>query len=459
MVLVKASSKARGGMAEIFPFAAYRYNPARAQFGRVLTQPYDKITPAMQEKYATADPHNLITIEKGRRFPEDTPQNNVYTRAAKALEEWIAKGVLVRDPEASLYVSEQDYEVPGPKERRVRRGAIALSSIEDYSAGMVNRHEQRLEGQKADRLEMQRHTRAHTGQLFMVYADPGRMVDALADEASSAPPAMDVRDEYGVAHRLWVVSDEARMARIRQLLADKKLVIADGHHRYETALAYRDECRARLRTADRNAPHEKVMMTLVNMHGEGLTILPTHRVVGNLREFAWEAFRRKLETHFEIQAFRFSTNAERETALRSFMAQLSAQGRERRALGAYAAQKENARAFYLLLLKPEARLAELLPKASPPQRELDVVLLHGLVLQKGLGISAEDVVREKNVTYEREMEAAISAVDRGAAQVCFLLNPVGVEQVMSMATSGEVLPQKSTDFYPKLLSGVTIYKL
>jgi uncharacterized protein (DUF1015 family) len=441
-------------MAEIFPFAAYRYNPARAQFGRVLTQPYDKITPAMQEKYATADPHNLVTIEKGRSFPEDTPQNNVYTRAARALEEWIAEGVLVRDPEASLYVSEQDYEVPGTKARCVRRGIIALSRIEDYSAGVVFRHEQTLEGPKADRLELLRHTRAHTGQLFMLYSDPERMADALADEASSAPPAMDVRDEYGVAHRLWVVSDEARIARIRQLLADKKLVIADGHHRYETALAYRDECRARLGTADRNAPHEKV-----NMHGEGLTILPTHRVVGNLREFAWEAFRRKLETHFEIQAFRFSASAERETALKSFMAQLSARGRQRRALGAYAAQKENARASYLLLLKPEARLAELLPKVSPPQRELDVVLLHGLVLEKGLGISAEDVVREKNVTYEREMEAAISAVDRGAAQVCFLLNPVGVEQVMSMATSGEVLPQKSTDFYPKLLSGVTIYKL
>ena len=446
-------------MAQVYPFRAFRYNPERAPFDRVLTQPYDKISPAMQEKYYAADPHNLITIEKGRSSPEDTPQNNVYTRAAKALEEWIAEGVLVRDSAASLYVSEQDYEVPGTKERRVRRGIIALSRIEDYSAGVVFRHEQTLEAPKADRLELLRHTRAHTGQLFMLYSDPERMVDALADEASSAPLAMDVRDEYGVAHRLWVVSDEARMARIRQLLADKKLVIADGHHRYETALAYRDECRARLRTADRNAPHEKVMMTLVNMHSEGLTILPTHRVIGNLREFAWEAFRRKLETHFEIQAFRFSTNAERETALRSFIAQLSARGRQRRALGAYAAQKENARAFYLLLLKPEARLAELLPKVSPPQRELDVVLLHGLVLEKGLGISAEDVVREKNVTYEREMEAAISAVDRGAAQVCFLLNPVGVEQVMSMATSGEVLPQKSTDFYPKLLSGVTMYKL
>src|SRR5260370_36497680 len=182
------------------------------------------------------------------------------------------------------------------------------------------------------------------------------MVAGVGDEVSGGGSAMDVRDEYGVAHRLWVVSDEARIARIRQLLADKKLVIADGHHRYETAVAYRDECRARLGTADRNAPHEKVMMTLVNMHSEGLTILPTHRVVGNLREFAWEAFRRKLETHFEIQAFRFSTNAERETALRSFIAQLSARGRERRAIGAYEAQTENARASYFLLLKPETSL-------------------------------------------------------------------------------------------------------
>src|SRR3989442_5444717 len=234
----------------------------------------------------------------------------------------------------------------------VCRGIIALSRIEDYSAGVVFRHEQTLEGPKADRLELLRHTRAHTGQLFMLYSDPDRIADALADEAWSAPPAMDVRDEYGVAHRLWVVSDEARMARIRQLLADKKLGIADGHHRYETALAYRDECRARLRTADRNAPPEKVMMTLVNRHSEGLTILPTHRLVGNLRELACEAVSRNLETHFEIQAFRFSTNAERETALRSFIAQLSARGRQRRALGAYAAQKENARAFHLLLLKP-----------------------------------------------------------------------------------------------------------
>src|SRR2546425_1896498 len=229
-------------MAEIFPFAAYRYNPARAQFGRVLTQPYDKITPAMQEKYATADPHNLVTIEKGRRFPEDTPQNSVYTRAAKALKEWIAAGVLVRDPEASLYVSEQDYEVPGTRERRVRRGIIALSRIEDYSAGVVFRHEQTLEAPKADRLELLRQTRAHTGQLFMLYSDPEQRIDALLEQASRAPAPVEVRDEYDVVHRLWPVADAQTIECIRNEMADKKLVIADGHHRYETALAYRNEC-------------------------------------------------------------------------------------------------------------------------------------------------------------------------------------------------------------------------
>src|SRR3989449_8808083 len=314
-------------MAEVFPFQAYRFNPARVDLAKVLTQPYDKITPVMQERYYALASQNLIAVEKGKAYSDDTPANNVYTRAAQALKNWITQGALVRDAVPSIYIYLQDYQVPRTRERKVRKGFIALGRVEDYAGGVVFRHEQTLEGPKADRLELLRHTRAHTGQLFMLYSDPEGMVDALADEVSGTAPAMDVRDEYGVAHRLWVVSDEARRARIRQLLADKKLVIADGHHRYETALAYRDECRARLRTADRNAPHEKVMMTLVNMHSEGLTILPTHRLVGNLREFAWEAFRRKLETHFEIQAFRFSTNAERETALRSFIAQLSEIGR------------------------------------------------------------------------------------------------------------------------------------
>ncbi len=231
-------------MAQVFPFRAYRYNPARVAFERVLTQPYDKISPSMQEKYYAADPHNLIAIEKGRVLPGDTSQNNVYTRAAAALEGWIHEGVIVTDPAPAFYAYFQEYAAPGTSERRTRRDFIGVGKLEDYSAGIVFRHEQTLSGPKADRLELLRHTRMHTGQLFMLYADPARRIDTILDEASAAgPPVTDVRDEYGVAHRLWMISDPARIAEIQRVMTEQKLVIADGHHRYETALNYRDECR------------------------------------------------------------------------------------------------------------------------------------------------------------------------------------------------------------------------
>src|SRR5580692_825343 len=232
-------------MAEIFPFRAFRYNAARVEPSKVLTQPYDKITPAMAEKYAAASPYNLIPVEKGKSLPTDTPENNVYTRAAEALAEWIAAGVIVQDQVPSLYAYFQEYTVPGTSERRVRKGFIAVGKIEDYSAGVVFRHEQTLSGPKADRMDLLRNTQTHTGQIFMLYNDSAARVDALLDSAAQSPPQVEVRDEYDVVHRLWPVTDARTIETIQRELAGKKLVIADGHHRYETAMAYRDECRAR----------------------------------------------------------------------------------------------------------------------------------------------------------------------------------------------------------------------
>src|SRR3979490_528938 len=180
-------------MAQVYPFRAFRYNPARAPFDRVLTQPYDKISPAMQEKYYAADPHNLITVEKGRAYPSDTPQNNVYTRAKAAMEDWIRNQVVVQDPAASFYSYTQEYSVPGTEERRMRRGFIGAGKLEEYSAGVVFRHEHTLSGPKADRLGLLRHTKTHTGQLFMLYADAEKRIDAILAEAESAEaPATEV---------------------------------------------------------------------------------------------------------------------------------------------------------------------------------------------------------------------------------------------------------------------------
>jgi uncharacterized protein (DUF1015 family) len=420
----------------------------------VVSQPDDKITPAMAEKYAAASPYNLIPIEKGKSLPSDTPADNVYTRAGKKLDEWIRSKVIVQDAAPSLYAYFQDYTVPGTSERRVRKGFIAIGRIEDYAAGVVFRHEQTLSGPKADRMELLRNTQTHTGQLFMLYSDPAARIDALLDAATGLKAAVELRDEYDVVHKLWPITDAHAIETIQREMADKKLVIADGHHRYETALAYRDERRAKAGRVDPDAPYEKVMMTLFNTAGKGLTILPTHRVVANVPNFSFAGFRAALADVFDVHSVPFKGSGERPQAYSQFQADLK-RGQEQRAVGAYAGDG----AFYIFTLKKDANLDALLQGVSPAQRRLDVVLLHRLILERGLNITPDAVKTEKNITYEREMDTAIAEVDSGRAQICFLLNPVSVETVAEMAMGGEVLPQKSTDFFPKLMSGITMYRL
>lgn len=446
-------------MTQVHPFRAFRYNPQRVSFDRVLTQPYDKISPAMQELYYAADPHNLITVEKGRAFPKDTPEDNVYTRAVVAWHDWIRDGVVVQDPEPAFYAFTQEYCVPGTEERRLRRGFIGAGKLEDYSSGIVFRHEHTLLGPKADRLELLRHTRIQTGQLFMLYSDPQRRVDAILTESESdAEPATQMNDEYGVVHRLWVIAEPKRVAAILEAMAAQKLVIADGHHRYETALSYRNERRKQAGRSNPAAPYERAMMTFINTRSEGLTILPTHRVAANLAEFSWPDVRRHLEPWFTAEAFPFRTDAKQAAAREKFLARL-AETRAQRSIGVYPETEPGKRAYYVLTLRPGANLAQLLPSVSALQRELDVVLLHEGILEPALGITPPAVKTEKNLAYERDAMAALGAVDSGKAQVAFLLNPCQVEQVVRIATAGEVMPQKSTDFYPKLLSGITMYRV
>jgi uncharacterized protein (DUF1015 family) len=440
-------------MAEIFPFRAYRYNAARVDPSKVLTQPYDKITPAMAEKYEAASPYNLIPVEKGKSQPGDSPANNVYTRAEKALEEWIRAGVVEQDASPSLYAYFQEFTVPATSERRVRKGFIAAGRIEDYSAGVIFRHEQTLSGPKADRMELLRHTQTHTGQLFMLYNDSASRVDTMLDAVACAKPDVEIRDEFDVVHRLWPVTDMQTIEAIRREVKDKKLVIADGHHRYETALAYRDERRTRAGRVDPNAPYEKVMMTLFNTAGKGLTILPTHRVVANVAGFSLETFHKALGDIFDSRSYTFA-GADRAHVYEKFRRDLQRE-HEQRAIGVYA----GGGAFFIFVLKQGTDLETLMPSVSPAQRRLDVVLLHRLILERGLGITPDAVKTEKNITYEREMDAAIAEVDQRRAQICFLLNSVSVETVAEMAMAGEVLPQKSTDFFPKLMSGITMLRL
>jgi uncharacterized protein (DUF1015 family) len=440
-------------MAEIRAFRAYRYNTDRVAPADVLTQPYDKITPAMQERYYAASPYNLIPIEKGRATPEDSPENDVYTRAAAKLHELIAAEILKRDATPAIYAYAQEYSVPGTNTHRTRRGFIGLGRVEDYEAGIVFRHEHTLAGPKADRLELLRQTHVQTGLLFMLYDDPQKQIDTILEVQGRATPAVESKDEYGVTHRLWPLTDAALIERIRKAMAEKKLVIADGHHRYETALTYRNECREREAAKNPDAPYEFAMMALFNTRASGLTILPTHRLIRNVADFDFEKFRAQAAKYFDWYGYPFLSDEERQESLKEFTHELERQ-RPRHAFGIYA----GGGAYYLFALRRGLDLEQTLPKVSPAQRGLDVVLLHKLLIEKCLKITAEAVTAEQNISYVRDMNEAIAAVDRGEAQMACLLNPVRVQEVVDIALGGDVMPQKSTDFYPKLLSGLVIYR-
>ena len=451
-------------MAQICPFRAWRYNPGRVDLAQAITQPYDKITPEMQERYYAASPYNLVRIILGKRQATDNTGDNVYTRAAGYFRQWRQDGVLLQDHSPAIYVYSQDFKPPGRKENLQRRGFIALGRIEDYSAKVVFRHEQTLAKPKADRLELLRAARAHFGQLFMLYSDPAGEIDQIL--APGPDPDIDVSDEYGVQHRVWKVSDPEVINSIAAKMSDKKLIIADGHHRYETAMNYRNEMRAMGaaasvgdipgRTGPQQAgagmasklpPHELVMMTFINMDSPGLVILPTHRVVHGLASCSSDSFRDGARQYFSVEEVDPSIDEARATTI------LREAGHAGTALLAVTAD----RAF--LIDTPKWGSSKVFAGLSLRQQSLDVVQLHKCLLEGVLGISEEAIREQHNITYVRDTSEALARVRRGGANVAFLMNPVRMRQVRDIAFAGDVLPQKSTDFYPKLLSGLTIYAL
>ena len=432
-------------MARILPFPALRYNPARVRLADVVTQPYDKITPEMQERYYAASPYNLVRIILGKREPSDNGQN-AYSRAAAAFSQWRKDGIFLQDPDPMFYAYAQEFALPGsPQERLERRGFIALGQLEPYHAGVVFRHEQTHSGPKADRLQLLRATRAHFGQLFMLYNDPAGEIDDALAKVARHPANIEMRDEDEVLHRLWPVPGLVEF--IRRRMENTKLIIADGHHRYETALNYQRERRQQDAAAPPpgEADYDLVMMTFINMYAEGLVILPTHRVIAGLESFREEQFLESARVFFDVEPVQVSEAAQATSILRSC-------GHHGTALLAVTQGGS-----FLLRARP-AEAEQILAQLSPHQRGLDVVILHKLGLELVLGISEEAIREQRYISYLRDAGEAMVRV-RNGANVAFLMNPVRIDQVRDTAFAGEVLPQKSTDFYPKLLSGLTIYAL
>ena len=433
-------------MAELIPFKALRYDPDQVKLEDVLTQPYDKITPEMQSKYYEKSTHNLVRIILGKAGETDTDNFNVYTRAAEYLHDWRSGGILKQDSEPGIYAYSQTFTVPGTRDLQERRGLIALGRLHDYAEGVVHRHEQTLSKPRADRLNLLRATRAHFGQIFTLYSDPSHEIEALLKSRMDEDPDISLLDEYETLHRVWRIHDPTLIQAVQQKMRDKKLLIADGHHRYETALAYRNERRAETDNSDPNAAHEFVMMTLIPMESRGLVILPTHRIVHGLLDFDRERMLEAAGEFFDIDRIDLRTESRSATTL------LGQAGENGTAFVAVTRQGP-----YLMRAKQGA-IQHALRDVPALQRELDVIQLHRVLLERVLGISEEAIRNQENVRYERDAFEAISWVRQGA-NVAFLMNPAKIEQVRDIAFAGEVLPQKSTDFYPKLLSGLAIYAL
>jgi uncharacterized protein (DUF1015 family) len=468
-------------MARLYPFRALRYDPARVDMTHVVTQPYDKITPAMQDAYYAASPYNLIRVILGKHQPTDTDSgDNVYTRAAATLNDWRNQGILKQESEPALYGYSQTYTVPGTsaaagtEEVRERRGFIALGQLYDYADQVVYRHEQTFPRHKSDRLALFKATRAYCEQIYMLYSDPTFTAEHIIFDASAAPD-LQITDEYNVLHRVWKLTDPSLIQKVLDTMADKKLIIADGHHRYETSTTYMHERAAELHlptaepastpgtprlaseTRDVAAqlpqpafPEQAMMMTFVNMDAPGITILPTHRVAFNLPNFHGREFAAKAAQYLTVTEIHLTPSGHY-PGPDGLLDRLNATP----GIAFIAATRDG---DFLLTPKPEA-IAPLLAGLSPRQQQLDVTQLHKVVLEKLLGLNEETIRAGGHIRYLREASDALQQLGCGNADVVFLIKPVTLDQMKDISLNLEVMPQKSTDFYPKLLSGLAMYTL
>lgn len=429
-------------MATIAPFRGTRYDPTKAgNLSRVVTLPYDRVTPKLQEKYYSQSEFNICRVIKGKEEPGDTDTSNVYTRAAGYWRDWRDEGVVAEDGEPAIYAYYQMFSVDG--QRYTRRGMCVMVELEDYDQGGIKPHERTLDAPKQDRLKLLLATDTHFGQVFQLYPDDtNEVAEALAPLCEGTPDVdVEVAEEPGVRHRLWRVTDEATIAAVQSLMEGRQLFIADGHHRYETALNYRNLRLAEYTGGPDGHNPRYAMMTLVGMSDPGLVVLPTHRALHGLPGFNISKLIASLYSHFSV-----AIGLRRDEMLKRL--DEARQDPARHAFGLYGGGK-----FTFLELTDDEIMEQLAPDRTEEWRELDVAILHEVVLEKLLGIDKAAQAAKTNIDYDRSAQQAIDRVDSGTHQCVFFMNPTRMEQIREVAGRGEVMPQKSTDFYPKLVTG------
>jgi uncharacterized protein (DUF1015 family) len=434
---------------EIRPFRALRYDAGVVgDVGSCIAPPYDVISPAEQEQLYEKNEHNIVRIIKGKAAASDSDDDNQYTRAADYLNTWIETGALKQDDNEAIYAYVQDFELAGNSVRRL--SFVALAKLEQFGEA-VKPHEQILTGPMLDRLNLRRATEAMFGLPFCVYEDKAGIADKIIDKSTSQTPLVDFCDKQNVRHRLFAITDQADVDAIVEMMRLKSCTIADGHHRYTMALNYAKE--------SSNPAAYYPMLALANICHEGLVVLATHRVVGNLANFSRDKLLSELKGDFEVTEYPFDGPDTKTDARQKMLARMKAEyDANNNAFGLYAGG-----AFYVAVLRNRQAMDKVASQMSRPWRSLDVSVLHKLILEKCLGIGEKQLAEGGNVEYVKDtpnaIDELIAGIDAGRKQAAFFTNPPKLEQMQMVAEAGERMPQKSTFFYPKIYTGLTINKM
>jgi uncharacterized protein (DUF1015 family) len=409
-------------MADIIPFRGIVYNVSKVSIEDVLAPPYDLITPEYQEELYRKNPYNVVRIDFGKEQHRDSEADNKYTRAKGYLKKWIDEGILIVSEKSSFYAYEMSYAIDGEEKRFI--GLLGLVKLEEFGKGKIHPHECTYSKPKQDRLNLLRTCEANTSPIFSLYKSADKRVSTLLSEVAQTRPYLETADAAGAVHRLWQIDRREDIEMIREELRGKDIFIADGHHRYETSLEFQREMREKRVSSSGNDPFDYVLMFLANMLDGGLTILPTHRLVREIPE----DIHMRLSEYFEIEPVSKDFNIAKRISGRKYV------------FGFFQNRDEM---WYLLTFKGRN-----LSEVNPALREVDVIILHDLVLK--------EILEVKDVAYEMDVKKALEKVRSGTFRAALFLNPTKVEDVEKAAFTSIRMPPKSTYFYPKLLTGIVI---
>ena len=436
-------------MAKLFPFKGILYNKKKLKkLARVMSPPYDVVPPQLQEELYKQSEFNVIRLILGKEFPGDTEYNNKYVRAATSLSGWIRHEILLQDLKPAMYVYEQVFSIRRKKYRRL--GFIALLRLEDMGRGKVFPHEETLSKPKLDRIELIRATAANLDSVFAMFSDEKLKVVKALKPALKRKPVIEVKDGENNINRLWRIDQRSVISKIIKEMKDKPVFIADGHHRYEAALRYKAEMREKNTRFTEEESYNHIMMYFTPVENPGLVVLPIHRLIRPLPYLEVSRFEEELKNYFEVTEYPFGPRT-----LEKQKAKLLREIEKRQGRHAFGMIIKEVNKLYLLVLRnPEA--VDMLVEEEKPEawKRLDVTILRALVLEKIL-----NVPNEEYLAFTKDADEAIDKVKNGEFQIAFLLNPTQVSDILTIASKFEKMPQKSTYFYPKLLTGLVMHRI